>query len=95
MLVCLYACVEGKLLSNIFLSFSSKPYTATISLILTVAPIDVSSSIFLIPHLLAVVVSTWMNVIIFWNRLEERHRESAVRFVRERSQAVLKAVGYR
>lgn len=90
-------CQQWCYISNMticFVPYFSQHPSATLSLILTISALDVSSSIFLIPHLLAVVVSTWMNLIIFWNRLEEKYREAAVQAFRERRNAVLKAIGY-
>lgn len=70
--------------------------TATVSLLLTIAATDIGSSIFLVPHLLAVVVSSWMNLIIFWNRLEEKRRDAALEALRGHREAAWRAiVGYR
>ncbi len=57
------------------------------SLVLTIAATDRESSLFLVPHLLAVVVSSWMNLIIFWNRLEDKRRDAALEAIRGHGEA--------
>jgi hypothetical protein len=65
---------------------------STLAMFVTIATTDSGSSIFLVPHLLAVVASSWMNFIIFWNRLDEKKREKALGMLRFHSDAVMRAL---
>ena len=65
---------------------------ATLSLILTIAQTDRGASLLLIPQLLAVVVSSWMNFIIFWNRLEEKRRDAALEVIKGHREAAWRAI---
>ena len=65
---------------------------ASISLVITAASMDSAAAIMLLPTLLAVSVSGWMNVVIFWNRLEARQREFTINNFHTRRQAALRAL---
>lgn len=67
-------------------------YQASISLALTAFNIDYVAGIMLIPTLLAVSVSGWMNVVIFWNRLEDRRRQATIDAFHMRRQAAMRAL---
>lgn len=67
-------------------------YQASLSLAVTAFNIDYVASIMLIPTLLAVSVSGWMNVVIFWNRLEDRRRQATIDAFNMRRQAAMRAL---
>ena len=66
--------------------------TASISLIITAATMDNAAAIMLIPTFLAVIVSGWMNLVLFWNRLEAKSKEAAVNRFQLRRLATLRAL---
>jgi hypothetical protein len=55
---------------------------------------DNAAAIMLIPTFLAVSVSGWMNLVIFWNRLEARSKEAAVNRFQVRRLAALRALKF-
>lgn len=55
---------------------------------------DQAAAIMLLPTLLAVSVSGWMNVVIFWNRLEAKRKEAAVNRFQMRRLAALRALKF-
>ena len=67
-------------------------YQASISLAITAFNIDYVAGIMLIPTLLAVSVSGWMNVVMFWNRLEDRRRQATIDAFHMRRQAAMRAL---
>lgn len=53
---------------------------------------DNAAAIMLIPTFLAVIVSGWMNLVLFWNRREARTRETAANRFQMRRRAALRAL---
>ena len=47
-------------------------YLAMINLLVTSAMINGPATVLMIPSLIAIIVSGWMNVVIFWNREQGR-----------------------
>jgi hypothetical protein len=74
-----------------FNSHSTSFRSATVSLFFTIVATDVGSSLFLVPHLFAIIVSSWMNFVIFWNRLEGKRRDAALEILRGHSEAAWKS----
>jgi hypothetical protein len=66
--------------------------SATVSLFLTIVATDISSSLFLAPHLFAIIVSSWMNFVIFWNRLEGKSRDATLEALRWHGEAAWKSL---
>lgn len=48
----------------------------------------------LIPTLLAVSVSSWMNLVIFWNRLEASQKTATINNFHTRKEAALRALKF-
>jgi tryptophan-rich sensory protein len=67
---------------------------SSVSLVITAATMDNAAAIMLIPTFLAVSVSGWMNLVIFWNRLEARSKEAAVNRFQVRRLAALRALKF-
>lgn len=65
---------------------------ATTSLVITARNVNGISALLLLPSLIAVIISGYMNLIIFWKRLEDRHRKYAIDIFNERKDAALKAL---
>jgi hypothetical protein len=77
-----------------YLTFKLFVTAARISLAVTAFKLDYIAGAMLIPTVLAVSVSGWMNVIIFWNRLENGKREAAIEAFRMRRQAAIRALKF-
>ena len=43
-----------------------------LSLLVTSAMINGKATVLMVPSLIANIISTWMNVVIFWNRYETK-----------------------
>lgn len=69
---------------------------ASISLVITAAATskDYAAAIMLLPTLLAVSVSGWMNGVIFWNRLEAGQKEATISKFQMRHKAALRALKF-
>ena len=52
-----------------------------ISTVITANLIDKTTSILFVPSLLAALISVWMNIAIFWNRLAVKGRNPAINTV--------------
>ena len=48
------------------------------STIVTASWVDGTVSIFLLPSFVSALVSAWMNIAIFWNRLENQRKKVAI-----------------
>lgn len=64
---------------GIFVSFLY--CVALISTVITANLIDKTTSILFVPSLLAALISVWMNIAIFWNRLAVKRRNPAINTV--------------
>lgn len=67
---------------------------ASISLITTAATMDSAAAIMLLPTFLAVSVSSWLNAVVYWNRLDARQREDTKNKFQVRRQAALRALKF-
>lgn len=63
-------------------------------LVLTIAVATVypTASVVMIPTCLAIVVSVWMNLVIFWNRLEKKRQDAAIQAFEQSREAALRAI---
>lgn len=72
-------------------------FGATFYLVIKLATMDGLATFLMLPSTLAVVVSGWINIYIFWNRMEERRRESSsspniIETWNDRREATVKAI---
>lgn len=79
---------------DISLTISTSILLASISLVITAATMDQAAAIMLLPTLLAVCVSGWMNLVLFWNRLEASRKEATVNRFQMRRLAALRALKF-
>jgi tryptophan-rich sensory protein len=50
-------------------------YFAMLSLLVSSAMLNGRATLLMVPSLVAIIVSGWMNIVIFWNRYETRRRK--------------------
>jgi tryptophan-rich sensory protein len=72
-------------------------FAATIFLVIILATMDGLATFLMLPSTLAVVVSGWINLYIFWNRMEDRRRDNnwaptIIDTWADRKQATVKAI---
>ena len=61
-------------------------YFAMLSLLVSSAMINGSATILMVPSLIAIIISTWMNVVIFWNRRLTRREMQRARELLKKNQ---------
>ena len=66
---------------------------ALLTTMITSVAINGMAAMLMLPSLLAVIVSGWMNIVIFWNRLAVRRREAAMKSLEDGKRAALSAFG--
>jgi len=59
---------------------------------ISVATVFPTAAILMVPVFLAIVVSVWMNLVIFWNRLEKRRQDAAIQAFEQSREAALRAI---
>ena len=67
-------------------------FFAILQFIISAATINLTASIWLLPSLVAAVVSGWLNIVIFWNRMEGKRKEEAMNVLEEKKKAFVKAL---
>lgn len=57
-----------------------------------VAKIYPTAAVAIVPTCLAIVVSVWMNVVVFWNRLEKKRQDAAIQAFQQSGEAALRVI---
>lgn len=65
---------------------------AMLAMIVTSARITGFPTLFMMPSFLAVIVSGWMNIVIFWNRMEFRRKQATISPYEQRKQMAMNVI---